>query len=143
MKKPGSVRLLGVTVMASGAFDVFGAVYFALLVGTGKSVADPPAHPFYAQLIASFLLCLGLLQIFTALDIRRRLGNLSFVILSRLLYGVLFFGYFLSEPGFPSVFLPTAIADLIWSLSYVLLIAMSRDLSLRSLLAPEKPKPAF
>ena len=133
MARFGSLRALAVVFFVSGLYDAFGGFYFALTVGTGRSVDSPPTHPFYAVFIASFLFSFAYLQLFSALNIRRYLFNVGVVIFGRLFYVVLSFAHILLVPGFPRTFLPTGIVDLCWSAVYIVLALMSSEVRLKDL----------
>ncbi len=138
MNKLKGTKVLATVLYISGTFDIFGGIYFSSLVGTGRSITNPPTHPFYAVLIASFLFCFGILQYMTAINVRRYLLNIGIVTLSRLFYAILFFSYFLFAEDFPSTFLPTAIADVIWVIFYIVIISMSKELHFKELFLPKR-----
>ena len=133
MARSKSLRTLAVVFFISGLYDAFGGFYFALTVGTGRSINSPPTDPFYAIFIASFLFCFAYLQLFSAFNIRRYLFNVGVVIFGRLFYVVLLLSYFLWVDGFPRTFLPTAIIDLCWSTLYIVLALMSSEVSFKDL----------
>ena len=81
MNRLKSISGLKTVLMVSGVFDLFGGIYFTLLVGGDRSITDPPTHPFYAILIGMFLLCFAYLQFMTAIQIERCLSNIGVVIL--------------------------------------------------------------
>ncbi len=136
MERLKSVKTLTQIVLASGVFDLVGGVYFILLVGVDKSISNPPTHPFYAILIGIFLLCLGYLQIMSSFNIQRYLFNIGTALLSRIFYVILFTYYFLSVKDFPTTFLPTCIADLIWTVLIIFLIGVSNEFRVKDLFLP-------
>ncbi len=138
MKKLDSINVLKTILIISGVFDMFGGFFFLLLVGSNKSISNPPTDPFYAILIATFLFCLAYLQITTSFNIRRYFFNIGVVTLSRLLFVALFLYSFLSIEGFPIVFLPTAMADLIWAVLYIVLTLRSDEVRFRDLFLPNR-----
>ncbi len=138
MNKFKSINTLRTVLTASAIFDMCGGIFFILLVGTGKSITNPPTHPFYAILIASFLFSLAYLQFMSAFNIRRYLLNIGVVTISRILFVILFFSYFLFLEDFPITFLPTAIADLIWSVIYIVITLLSDEVRLRDLFLPKR-----
>ena len=133
MARSKSLRTLAVVFFISGLYDAFGGFYFALTVGTGRSINSPPTDPFYAIFIASFLFCFAYLQLFSAFNIRRYLFNVGVVIFGRLFYVVLLLSYFLWVDGFPRTFLPTCIIDLCWSTLYIVLALMSSEVRFKDL----------
>lgn len=124
-------------VLASGIFDLVGGVYFSFLVGTGRTITNPPTHPFYAILIGSFLFCFAYLLFLSAFNPRRYICNIGVVIVSRLFYFVVFVFYFLSVKDFPASFLPTAIADVVWTVLYIVFAVSSDEIRFRDLFLPE------
>jgi hypothetical protein len=133
MTKLRSLKALAIVFFVSGLYDAFGGLYFAFLVGTGRSIDSPPTHPFYAIFIASFLFCFAYLQLFSAFNIRRYLFNVGVVIFGRLFYVVLLLAYILLVDGFPRTFLLTGIIDLCWSILYIVLALMSSEVRFKDL----------
>lgn len=138
MAKLKSLKALAIVFFVSGLYDAFGGFYFAFSVGTGRTVDNPPAHPFYAIFIASFLFCFAYLQLLSAFNIRRHLFNVGVVIFGRFFYVVLLFVYILSVPDFPKTFLPTGIIDLAWSILYIVLTLISDEIRLKDLFLPKR-----
>ena len=138
MNKSTSLKVLAIVIFASGIFDMFGGFYFSFLVGTARSITNPPTHPFYPILIASFLFCLAYLQLLSAFNIRRYLFNVGVVIISRVFYVVLLFVYLLSVKDFPTTFLPTAIVDLLWTILYIVLTLSSDEVRFRDVFLPKR-----
>jgi hypothetical protein len=136
MQRLKSTKTLAMVLFASGIFDLIGGFYHAFLVGTSRSIASPPTHPFYAIFIASFLFCLAYLQLVSASNIRRYLVNIGAVIISRVFYAVLLFAYMFFVTDFPTTFLPTAILDLAWTIIYIVLALISDQVRLRDLFLP-------
>ncbi len=136
MQKLKSLKALAIVFFASGMFDLGGFFYYAFLVGIGRSIESPPTHPFYAILIGSFLFCLAYLQLLSAFNIRRYLFIIGAVIISRIFYAVLLFAYLLFVPDFPTTFLPTAILDLAWTISYIVLTLISDQVRFRDVFLP-------
>jgi len=138
MNKFKSLKFFSIIIFASGIFDLFGGFYFSFLVGTGRAITNPPTHPFYAVLIGSFLFCFAYLLCLSAFNPRRYLCNIGVVIVSRLFYVVFFFYYFLVVNDFPTTFLPTAIADLIWTILYIVLTVSCDEIRFRDLFLPKR-----
>jgi len=133
-----ALRILAVVFFISGLYDAFGGFYYSFLVGTGRSIGDPPTHVFYALFIASFLICFAYLQLACAFNIRRYLLAVGVVMVGRLLYVILLFTFLATVSGFPATFLPTAIIDSLWSVLYLVLAALSDDIRLRELFVPAR-----
>ncbi len=133
-----SIKTLKNVVIANGIFDLIGGLYFILLVGAEKSITNPPTHPFYAMLIGTFLLAFAYLELMSARNIKKYLLNIGVVLLSRIFYVVLFFGMLIVETDFPTTFMPTAIADMMWAILIILLTILSDQISLKDLFLPTK-----
>lgn len=142
MARSKSLRALAVVFFVSGLYDAFGGFYFAFSVGAGRSIDSPPTHTFYAIFIASFLFCFAYLQLFSAFNIRHYLFNVGVVIFGRLFYFVLLCAYILLADGFPRTFLPTGIIDLGWSVLYIVLVLMSREVRFKDLFVSTRGKSA-
>jgi hypothetical protein len=136
MRRSGPTRALAIAFFAAGIYDLVGAVYYAFLVGTGRSFNDPPTHPFYSIFIASFLLCFTYLQFMSAFNIRRYLIVIGAVIIGRVFYAVLLFAYMASAAGFPTTLLPTGILDLAWTALFIVLTLISDELRIKDLFLP-------
>lgn len=136
MKRMESKYALVKALLGSGIFDIFGGLYFSLLIGNGRGINHPPTHPFYAVMIGMFLLCLGLLQLLWARNIMDFPSILGIIILSRVFYVILFFSYYLLDKDFPPTFLPTALADLLWVVLYFVLIVRNKKLTIREIFLP-------
>jgi hypothetical protein len=138
MKWPKSLKLLAIVFFISGLYDTFGGFYYSFLVGMDKSINNPPTHEFYALFIASFLFCFAYLQFTSALNIRRYLLNVGILIIGRVFYVVLLFAHISLVEGFPRTFLPTAVVDSLWTLSYILITLLSDEVRLKDLFLPQR-----
>ena len=133
MTKFKALRALAITVFVSGLYDAFGGFYYAFIVGVGRSIDNPATHSFYALFIASFLFCFAYLQVLAALNIRRYLFNVGVVIVGRVFYAVVLYGYMLFVRDFPNTFWATGIIDLLWSALYVVLTLISDEIRVKEL----------
>ena len=136
MIRSKSLQALAIVFFVSGIWDTFGGFYYSFLVGMGRSINNPPTHPFYAIFIASFLFCFAYLQFLSAFDIRRYLFNVGVVIIGRVFYVVLLFVYILFVADFPTTFLPTGIVDSLWTILYIVLALLSDEVRLKDLFIP-------
>ena len=136
MIRSKSLKALAIVFFVSGIWDTFGGFYYSFLVGMGRSINNPPTHPFYAIFIASFLFCFAYLQFLSAFNIRRYLFNVGVVIIGRVFYVVLLFAYILFVADFPTTFLPTGIADSLWTILYIVLTLLSDEVRLKDLFIP-------
>jgi len=136
MIRSKSLKALAIVFFVSGIWDTFGGFYYSFLVGMGRSINNPPTHPFYAIFIASFLFCFAYLQFLSAFNIRRYLFNVGVVIIGRVFYVVLLFAYILFVADFPTTFLPTGIVDSLWTILYIVLTLLSDEVRLKDLFIP-------
>jgi len=136
MIRSKSLKALAIVFFVSGIWDTFGGFYYSFLVGMGRSINNPPTHPFYAIFIASFLFCFAYLQFLSAFNIRRYLFNVGVVIIGRVFYVVLLFAYILFVADFPTTFLPTGIVDSLWTILYIVLALLSDEVRLKDLFIP-------
>ena len=136
MIRSKSLKALAIVFFVSGIWDTFGGFYYSFLVGMGRSINNPPTHPFYAIFIASFLFCFAYLQFLSAFNIRRYLFNVGVVIIGRVFYVVLLFVYILFVADFPTTFLPTGIVDSLWTILYIVLALLSDEVRLKDLFIP-------
>jgi len=135
MSKPRSLKTLSYVIFGSALFDLFGGFYFILMVGVDRAVSTPPTHNFYAVMLGMFLICFSYLLFLIASDLKRYLPCLGVTLLSRVFYVILFAYYFMMEGNNMLTFLPTAIADALWVMLIVLLIALNNEVSLKDLLS--------
>lgn len=136
MNKSKSLRTLAIVFFLSGIWDVFAAIVYSFMIGTGGSFDNPPVHRFYAIFIASFLYCFAYLQILSAFNIRRYLLSIGCVMIGRIFYVILLFSYIFGFEGFPSTFWWTGAVDLIWSILYVVITLTSAEIHLKDLFIP-------
>ncbi|MFQ5820135.1 MAG: hypothetical protein ACE5I5_09130 [Candidatus Heimdallarchaeota archaeon] len=133
LKEP---KTLAIVFFPSGIYDTIGGFLFAFMVGTDRSIDNPPTHPFYAIFIASFLFCFAYLQLLSAFNIRRYVLIIGGVLIGRIFYAVLLFAYMFFVPDFPSTFWFTGIIDVVWSILYIVLILINDEIRLRDLFLP-------
>ena len=136
MIRSKSIKTLAIVFFVSGIWDTIGGFYYSFVVGAGRSINNPPTHPFYAIFIASFLFCFAYLQFLSAFNIRRYLFNVGVVIIGRVFYVVLLFAYILFVADFPTTFLPTGIVDSLWTILYIILTLLSDEVRLKDLFIP-------
>jgi hypothetical protein len=136
MNTSRSLRALAVVFFLSGIWDLFGAIMYALMIGT--RYADPPVHRFYAIFLATFFVCFAYLQVLSAFNIRRYLLIVGAVFIGRILYVVLLYAYILGDPGFPRTFWFTGVVDLSWSIAYIVLASVSSEVGVRRLFLPRR-----
>jgi hypothetical protein len=138
MNQSKSLKALAVVFFISGLWDIFAAVTYSFMIGTGGSFDNPPVHRFYALFIASFLYCFAYLQILSAFNIRRYLLIIGGVIIGRLFYVVLLYAYIFGVSGFPRTFWWTGIGDLFWTICYIVITLISAEVSLKDLFLPQR-----
>jgi len=67
--KKNALNYLAWTFAASGLWDTVAGFLFIFAIGTGRSIDNPPTHPFYAIFLGSFFLCFAYLQFLSAFNI--------------------------------------------------------------------------
>ena len=141
MNQSKSLRALAIVFFISGLWDVFAAIVYSFMIGTGGSFDNPPVHRFYAIFIASFLYCFAYLQILSAFNIRRYLLNIGCVLIGRIFYVILLYAYIfgiVGIEGFPKTFWWTGIGDLLWSVLYIVITLTSAEIHLKDLFLPHR-----
>ena len=136
MNQSKSLKAFATVFFISGLWDVFAAIFYSFMIGTGGSFDNPPVHRFYAIFIASFLYCFAYLQILSAFNIRRYLLNIGCVFIGRIFYVILLFSYIFGFEGFPNTFWWTGLVDLIWSILYIVITLRSDEVHLKDLFVP-------
>jgi uncharacterized YccA/Bax inhibitor family protein len=58
--KSKSLKPLAVTFALSGVWDTIAGFLYIFVIGTGRSIDNPPTHPFYAVFLGSFFFCVSL-----------------------------------------------------------------------------------
>lgn len=129
------LRPLAVTLFASGIWDAVAGALYLFLVGTGRSIDEPPTHPFYSVFLASFFFCFAFLQLLSSLDIRRYALVVGCLIGGRVFYVIQLSAFMLFVEGFPATFWFTGLIDGGFVLLY-LLFASRGGLSARDLAWP-------
>lgn len=135
MAQSKSVKTLAIIFFLSGLWDLGAGAIYAFMIGT--AFPEPPIHRFYALFITSFFLCFAYLQILSSFNIRRYLLNIGCVIIGRLFYVILLYGYIFGTSGFPKTFWWTGIVDLAWSILYIVVTLASREIRLKDLFLPK------
>ena len=131
-----SLKALAVVLFASGLWDTFGGIIYAFMVG--RSIDNPPVHPFYAIFTASFFFSFAYLELMAAFNIRRYLLLIGGVIIGRVFYVVLLYYYIFFVPDFPRTFWFTGIIDSFWTICYIVLTLMSDEIHLKDLFIPHR-----
>ncbi len=135
MKKK-ALNYLAWTFVASGLWDTVAGFLFIFAIGTGRSIDNPPTHPFYAIFLGSFFLCFAYLQFLSAFNIRRYLFNVGCLIIGRVFYIVLLYAYMLCVRDFPSTFWFTGIIDSAFTILYLVFTLISNEVRFRDLFVP-------
>ena len=136
MNQSKSLKALAIVFFISGIWDVFGAIFYSFMIGTGGSFNNLPIHRFYAIFIALLLYCFAYLQILSAFNIRRYLLNIGCLFIGRIFYVILLYAYIFTIEGFPKTFWWTGISDLLWSVLYIVITLMSDEIHLKDLFLP-------
>jgi hypothetical protein len=131
-----SLKALAIVLFASGLWDTFGGIIYAFMVGTGRSIDNPPVHPFYAIFTASFFFSFAYLELLAAFNVRRYLLIIGGVIIGRVFYVVLLYYYIYFVADFPRTFWFTGIIDSFWTICYIVLTLVSSEIRLKDLFIP-------
>ncbi|MFZ5430354.1 MAG: hypothetical protein ACOZDD_08985 [Bacteroidota bacterium] len=114
---------LAVTFAASGIWDFIAGMMYIFAIGTGRAIDQPPLHPFYAIFTGSFFLCFAYIQILSSFNIRRYLFNVGCLVIGRIFYVAVLFGYMVLDHEFPGTFWFTGIIDSIFAVLYLVFAA--------------------
>ena len=102
---------LAITFVLSGIWDFIAGLMYIFQIGNGRTIDQPPVHPFYAIFTGSFFFCFAYIQILSAFNIRRYLFNVGCLIIGRVFYVAVLYGYMAFDSGFPATFWFTGIID--------------------------------
>jgi hypothetical protein len=130
-----SLKPLALLFALGGVWDTIAGFLYIFVIGTGRSIDNPPMDAFYSVFLGSFFLCFAYLQFMSALNIKRYAFNVGCLIIGRVFYIVLLYSYMVFVPGFPDSFWFTGIIDGFLTISY-LIFAVKGGLSLRELFIP-------
>jgi hypothetical protein len=137
--KSKSLKPLALFFTLGGFWDTAAGLLYIFVIGTGRSIDNPPMDPFYSIFLGSFFLCFAYLQFMSALNIKRYAFNVGCLIIGRVFYIVLLYSYMVFVPGFPDTFWFTGIIDGLLLISY-LVFALRGGLSAGHLFLPEIEK---
>lgn len=104
---------------ASGIWDFIAGLMYIFAIGTGRAIDQPPVHPFYAIFTGSFFICFAYIQILSALNIRRYLFNVGCLVIGRIFYVIVLYGYMVFDHEFPGTFWFTGIIDVLFVVLYL------------------------
>src|SRR6056297_2620431 len=133
--KNRSLTLLALTFALGGVWDTIAGILYIFVIGTGRSIDNPPMDPFYAIFMGSFFLCFAYLQILSSFNIRRYAFNVGCLLFGRLFYIIIlvYFMAFIEE--FPNTYWFTGIIDGVLITLYMV-IALRAGLRFRDLFLP-------
>jgi len=117
---------LAVTFAASGIWDFIAGLMYIFQIGNGRTIDQPPVHPFYAIFTGSFFICFAYIQILSAFNIRRYLFNVGCLIIGRVFYVAVLYGYMAFDSGFPATFWFTGIIDTLFVAFYLVFAVKAR-----------------
>ena len=135
--KSKSLKPLAVTFALSGVWDTIAGFLYIFVIGAGRSIDNPPTHPFYAVFLGSFFVCFAYLQFLSAFNIRKYAFNVGCLIIGRLFYIIQLYCFIIFEPGFPPTFWFTGIIDGLFTILYIV-FAYRGGLGMSELFLPEK-----
>lgn len=134
--KPKSLRPLAISFAMGGIWDTVAGFLYIFVIGTGRTIDDPPMDPFYAIFFGSFFLCFAYLQILSSFNIRRYAFNIGCLVFGRLFYILVLYYFMLFVKGFPPTFWFTGLIDGLLTVLYIV-FALSGGLSVRDLFLPK------
>lgn len=137
--KEKNLMPLAVTFFASGIWDTVAGILYLFVIGTGRSIDNPPIHSFYSIFLASFFFCFAYLQFLSSFNIRRYIFNVGCLIIGRFFYVIVLFAYILFIKGFPSTFWFTGIVDTVFTLLYFI-FTFRGGLGMKDLFLPAREK---
>jgi len=103
---------LAITFAIGGIWDTIAGILYIFVIGTGRSLDNPPMDPFYAIFLGSFFLCFAYLQILSSFNIKRYAFNVGCLIFGRLFYVIVLSAFMLFVKDFPTTFWFTVVIDL-------------------------------
>ena len=134
--KPESLKSLAITFALGGVWDVIAGFLYIFVIGTGRSIDNPPMDPFYAIFLGSFFLCFAYLQILSSFNIRRYAFNVGCLVFGRLFYIFVLYYFMIYVKGFPATFWFTGVIDGVLAILY-LVFASRGGLGIRDLFLPK------
>jgi hypothetical protein len=137
--KTKSLKPLVITFAIGGIWDTVAGFLYIFVIGTGRSIDNPPMDPFYAIFLGSFFLCFAYLQILSSFNIRRYAFNVGCLIFGRLFYVIVLFYFMLFVNGFPTTFWFTRVIDGVLTILYIV-FALKGGLGLRDIFLPNTQK---
>jgi len=130
-----NLRPLAVTFFVSGIWDTIAGILYLFIIGTGRSIDNPPVHSFYSVFLASFFFCFAYLQFLSSFNIRRYIFNVGCLIIGRVFYVIQLYAYILFFKDFPSTFWFTGIVDSAFTILYII-FAFRGGLGVKDLFLP-------
>lgn len=130
------LKPLATTFVIGGIWDTIAGILYIFVIGTGRSIDNPPMDPFYAIFLGSFFLCFAYLQILSSFNIRRYSFNVGCLIFGRLFYVFVLFYFMFFVKGFPTTFWFTGVIDVVLTFLYIV-FAVKGGFTLRQLFLPD------
>lgn len=133
------LKPLAITFAIGGIWDTIAGILYIFVIGTGRSIDNPPMNPFYAIFLGSFFLCFAYLQILSSFNIRQYAFNVGCLIFGRLFYVVVLYYFMFFEKGFPTTFWFTGVIDLVLTILNII-FALHGGLGVRDIFLPNIQK---
>ena len=133
--KNKSLKPLAITFALGGIWDIIAGFLYIFVIGTGRTIDNPPMDPFYSIFLGSFFLCFAYLQILSSFNIKRYTFNVGCLIFGRLFYVIVLYYFMFFINDFPSTFWFTGVIDGLLSILYIVL-ARQGGLKVRNLFLP-------
>ncbi|HPQ71947.1 MAG TPA: hypothetical protein PKW95_22680 [bacterium] len=133
--KNARLKPLAITFFASGVWDTIAGILYLFVIGTGRAISSPPTDPFYSVFLASFFFCFAYIQFAASRNIRRYSFAVGCLVIGRVMYVILLYGFMGFVEDFPATFWFTGIVDATFVLLY-LVFASRGGLKMRELFLP-------
>ncbi|MBN2683106.1 MAG: hypothetical protein JXR58_11400 [Bacteroidales bacterium] len=133
--KNNSIKHLSITFALSGIWDLIAGFLYIFVIGTGRTIDNPPMDSFYAIFLGSFFLCFAYLQLLSSLNIRHYSFIVGCLVFGRLFYFSILYCFILFVKDFPSTFWFTGVIDGLFTILYFV-FALKGGLKIRDLFFP-------
>lgn len=133
------LKPLATTFVIGGIWDAIAGILYIFVIGTGRSIDNPPMDPFYAIFLGSFFLCFAYLQMLSSFNIKRYAFNVGCLIFGRLFYVIVLSAFMLFVKGFPTTFWFTVVIDLTLTILNII-FALRGGLGVRDIFLPNIQK---
>ena len=135
--KTHSLKPLAISFALGGIWDTIAGLLYIFIIGTGRTIDNPPIDPFYAVFLGSFFLCFAYLQILSAVNIKHYALNVGCLIFGRIFHIMVLYYFMFIVNNFPNTFWFTGLIDGLLTVFYIL-FAIRGGLSLHEIFLPNR-----